>query len=139
MIDYCVIPNIKSNGMFSKILELAKKENYQWQQLIDYIFITTGAISAFCAFEDEQLVGYAIFTCDENNDILFLEELFVATNKRHMGIGSQLFELCESVADENNAKFQLLVKDSNALRYYLKRNMKVIGKRYDHFLLEKTT
>lgn len=113
MRDYYVIEGIEFN----------KDKSYN--TLVDFLKSSSGKL--FIIENNHTPVGYFCiafsYTLENYGKDCFLDEIFIESNSRHIGIGSEVISLIETYLIENNFKaMHLIVNNRNnvALNYYLK-------------------
>jgi len=99
---------------------------------------------SFGAFEDDKMIGWAICEYREWNNTLYIDNILVAENYRHKGIGKQLIETVKEKAAAHGCRLiELETQNTNvpAIEFYLKQQFKITGinmKLYDGFNAKET-
>ncbi len=79
------------------------------QKIQDFCFGTQKCFDCYLAFENEEAVGYALYSFRfsgwRGKPVLYLEDLFVLPDFRRQGIGSALLEKLMHIAKEKKCGF----------------------------------
>ena len=104
---------------------------------------------AFVLLDDQQIIGTILFTTNNHKTGLntaYISQFAIDPLYKKMGLGSQLIDYCENLAEADGfegIQLDTAIPADHLVQWYIRRGYKIVdtvhwdGKTYDSYILEK--
>lgn len=133
--DY-IIRNLTKNYLLENIIQfknILKDEKYEYWDEKNFLIEKDLKFNLSLVISKEnEIIGYII--ASQKNSTAYIHKFMIKKEFRSFGIGSKLLKEFERNALKYNLysiELSVIEDNTNAIKFYLKNNFKIIGKRKD--------